>query len=85
MLKYDWSRCNKNSFLVNFNITNWNIIMEIEKNDIRDCQQIPFITLNGFCQLSNPPPAILNRQYQVGWNTKIKAKLNENEKYACPV
>ena len=35
ILKYnDWSRFNKNSFLDDFNITNWNSIMEIEKNDV---------------------------------------------------
>ena len=31
---YDWSRFNKNSFLDDFNITNWNSVMEIEKNDV---------------------------------------------------
>ena len=72
MLKYDWSRCNKNSFLVNFNITNWNIIMEIEKNDIRDCQQIPFITLNGFCQLSNPPLLFLTDSIKLDGIPKLK-------------
>ena len=31
---YDWSRNNKNSFLDDFNLTNWNSVMEIEKNDV---------------------------------------------------
>ena len=39
----------------------------------RDCQQITFVTLNGFCPLSNPPhstaPPVLNLQNQDGRNT----------------
>ena len=33
---------------------------------VRDCQQITFVTLNGFCPLSkkNPTPPVLNGQYQ---------------------
>ena len=30
---YDWSRFNKNSFLDDFNLTNWNSVMGIEKSD----------------------------------------------------
>ena len=39
---------------------------------LRDCRQITFVTLNGFCPLSNPPPPpphpptpVLNGQYQI--------------------
>ena len=38
----------------------------------RDCQQITFVMLNGFCLLSNPlppNPPLLNGQSQDGWNT----------------
>ena len=31
---YDWSRFNKNLLLDDFNLTNWNSVMEIEKNHI---------------------------------------------------
>ena len=30
---YDWSRFNTNSFLDDFNLTNWNSVMGIEKSD----------------------------------------------------
>ena len=30
----DWSIFNKNSFLYDFNITNWNSVMEIAKNNV---------------------------------------------------
>ena len=45
---------------------------------IRDSQQITFITLNRFCPLSKktPTPSVLNRQYQVGWNTKQNEMKN---------
>ena len=42
---------------------------------VRDYQQITFAKLNSFCQLSNPPPALLFfREYQVGRTT---SKLKE--------
>ena len=34
MLKYDWSRFNENLFLDDFNLTNWNSVMEVEKNNV---------------------------------------------------
>ena len=34
MPKYDWSRFNENLFLDDFNLTNWNSVMEVEKNDV---------------------------------------------------
>ena len=44
---------------------------------VRDCWQITFVTLNGFCLLKNPHPPVLNRQYQDWYNipTKIKWKI----------
>ena len=48
---------------------------------VRDCRQITFVTLNGFCPLINPPPhppPALNGQYQNGWSTN---QNHENEKY----
>ena len=32
---YDWSRFNKNLFLNDFYVANWNSVMEIEKNDVK--------------------------------------------------
>ena len=47
---------------------------------LRDCRQITFITLNGFCPLSKTPPTppALHGQYQNGQNTncKIKCKIH---------
>ena len=34
MWKYDWSRFNENLFLDDFNLTNWNSVMEVEKNNV---------------------------------------------------
>ena len=34
MPKYDWSRFNENLFLYDFNLTNWNSVMEVEKNNV---------------------------------------------------
>ena len=47
---------------------------------IRDCRQIIFVALNGFCppvSLPNPPPPtlhVLNEHYQDGKNTKKSMK-----------
>ena len=44
------------------------------KNLVRDCQKITFVTLNVFCNPPPPPPPpaspVLSRQHQPGWNTK---------------
>ena len=48
---------------------------------LRDCRQIPLVTLNGSCPLSKDPPQppVLNRQNQDGQNT------NEDQmKNSCP-
>ena len=39
---------------------------------LRDLQQIPLVTINGFCTLYKTPSTlpILKGQYQAGWNTK---------------
>ena len=34
MPKYDWSRFNENLFLDDFNLTNWNSVTEVEKNNV---------------------------------------------------
>ena len=54
---------------------------------MRDCQQITFVMLNGFCPLSNttlpphpiPYPSVLNGQYQDGQYTKQNQMKN-----TCP-
>ena len=65
---------------VTWNKMKWNIFFLIKFTTIsgntwkqntrklRDCRQITFITLNGFCLLSekNPTPPVLNGQYQNG-------------------
>ena len=32
---YDWSRFNNNSFFNDFFLTNWNSVMDIEKNEVK--------------------------------------------------
>ena len=45
---------------------------EVTGKNLRDCRQISFVTLNGFCPLSKkkPTPPVLNRKNQYGVPTK---------------
>ena len=54
---YDWSRFNKNSFLDDFGIKNWNSIMEIDKNNFN-------ISLYLYIVIPHVPMKKLNKQQQ---------------------
>ena len=58
---YAWSRFNKNSFLDHFNITNWNSVIEIEKNDVNISFKNCLSKLNSLV-ISHVPMKKLNKQ-----------------------
>ena len=60
---YDWSRVNKNSFLDGFSITNWNPVMEIEKNDF-NISFNNYLSKIDFLIMSHVPMKKVNKQQQ---------------------
>ena len=60
---YDWNRINKNSFLDDFNIANWNSVMEIKKNDVNISFNNYLSKLN-YLIMSHVPIIKLNKQQQ---------------------
>ena len=72
--------CNEFKFLVfdNFERVFRRFAVTIFK--LRDCRQITFVTLNGFCQLNKSPP-VLNRQNLDGCNTNQNQMKNAHPFY----
>ena len=60
---YDWSRFNENSFLDDFNITNGNSVMEIEKNDVNVSFNSYLSKVNSLI-MSHVPMKKLSKQQQ---------------------
>ena len=60
---YDWSRFNKDSFLDDFNLTNWNSVVEIEKNDVNISFNNYLSKVNSLI-MSHVPIKKLNKQQQ---------------------
>ena len=58
---YDWSKFNRNSFLDDFNITNCNSVMAIEKNDV-NISFNNYLSKINFLIMSHVPMKKLNKQ-----------------------
>ena len=61
MSKYDWSRFNKNLFLDDFNLTNWNYVMEVEKNNV-NISFNSYLPRVNYLVMSHVPMKKLNKQ-----------------------